>query len=110
MVGIHCIYDINDIPNEIINDSIQLKDFFEKICVDNNLTVINKMFHAFTPYGFTGIFLLSESHLSFHTWPENNSIYIDIFSCNTNLNTSKLLNDILEYFKTNKYKMKILDR
>jgi S-adenosylmethionine decarboxylase len=31
--------------------------------------------------GVTGFFILSESHLSFHSFPENSSISIDIFSC-----------------------------
>lgn len=33
--------------------------------------------------GYTGIGILSESHISIHTYPENNSMSIDFFSCNT---------------------------
>lgn len=31
--------------------------------------------------GYTSIGLLKESHISFHTYPEHNSIQIDFFSC-----------------------------
>ena len=41
------------------------------------------MSHKFTSggEGVTGIFLLSESHLSYHTYPENNYISIDLYTC-----------------------------
>ena len=31
--------------------------------------------------GYTGFVILAESHISFHTYPENNFISIDFFSC-----------------------------
>lgn len=31
--------------------------------------------------GYTGIGILSESHISIHTYPENNMISIDFYSC-----------------------------
>ena len=40
------------------------------------------MEHAFEPIGWTGIWLLAESHLAIHTFPEENKTYIEISSCN----------------------------
>lgn len=31
--------------------------------------------------GLTGYLLLAESHISIHTYPENNAFYLDVFSC-----------------------------
>ncbi|WP_372240781.1 S-adenosylmethionine decarboxylase [Pseudomonas sp. CK-NBRI-02] len=31
--------------------------------------------------GVTGLFLLCESHLSYHTHPENSYISIDVYTC-----------------------------
>ena len=45
------------------------------------MKLIDKKIHQFTPRGLTGIYLLAESHLSFHTWPEKNFISIDLYTC-----------------------------
>jgi len=43
--------------------------------------VIGQQFHQFKPCGVTGFLLLSESHISVHTWPEERLAAIDIFTC-----------------------------
>lgn len=37
--------------------------------------------HQFSPNGVTGVAILSESHISVHTWPERNFAAFDIFMC-----------------------------
>lgn len=47
-----------------------------------NAVVLNANFHDFGDgLGNTGVLLLAESHISIHTWPENNYAAIDIFVC-----------------------------
>ena len=44
-------------------------------------TVLNYQWHQFEPHGVTALVLLSESHLSIHTWPEKGSAAVDVFTC-----------------------------
>ena len=37
--------------------------------------------HQFTPYGFTGVILLAQSHVSVHTWVEQSLLLLDVQSC-----------------------------
>lgn len=46
-----------------------------------NFTIIDSIAHHFSPQGFTVIWLLAESHLALHTFPEHNKTYIEISSC-----------------------------
>jgi S-adenosylmethionine decarboxylase len=39
------------------------------------------MSHQFKPQGVTAICLLSESHISIHTWPEKREAAVDVFTC-----------------------------
>ena len=39
------------------------------------------MEHYFTKQGYTGLWLLAESHFAIHTFPEEDKIYIEISSC-----------------------------
>jgi S-adenosylmethionine/arginine decarboxylase-like enzyme len=49
--------------------------------VDCGLTVVAHTSHFFGPDAITVAICLAESHLSFHTWPELQRVYLDIFVC-----------------------------
>lgn len=61
---------------------------------NNNYKILGDLFHKFEPQGFTGIILLSESHLAIHTWPELSSISMDIFSCKNYKSALKVIDEI----------------
>ena len=44
-------------------------------------TVIDHIFHQFSPQGVTGVVAIAESHLCIHTWPEHGYAAVDIFTC-----------------------------
>lgn len=46
-----------------------------------NLHLIKTVAHEFDPHGVTIVGIVGESHISVHTWPENNYGHIEIFSC-----------------------------
>ena len=43
--------------------------------------VLNTVEHHFEPQGYTALFLLAESHLAIHTFPEEGKAYIELSSC-----------------------------
>lgn len=47
----------------------------------SNFGVLEVAEHRFEPYGYTCLWLLSESHLAVHTFPEENKSYIELSSC-----------------------------
>ena len=46
-----------------------------------NYEILGEVEHVFQPQGYTLLFLLSESHLSVHTFPEKKYISFDLFTC-----------------------------
>lgn len=44
-------------------------------------TILDEAYHSFYPQGYTALLLLSESHATVHTWPEDGYALIDYFSC-----------------------------
>lgn len=58
-----------------------IKEIAQDLINDLNLNVVKKMAHTFHPKGTTFVFILSESHLLIHTWPELGMIHIDLFTC-----------------------------
>ena len=57
----------------------------EKVCEEallrSKMHVVDRMFHKFVPQGETSIWLLAESHMAVHTYPEKNFIALDIITC-----------------------------
>jgi len=53
----------------------------DKILKESGFTIIDKVEHFFGGQGYTGLWLLAESHFAIHTFPEENTIYIEISSC-----------------------------
>ena len=102
MSGKHMIIDFNDIGNEkLLNDVNGLMLMLDVICLKHNYTVLNKSYHVFDPIGCTVLYLLSESHISIHTFPEKNYIACDIYTCRQHQD-----ND--EYVEIYNYMMQIL--
>jgi S-adenosylmethionine decarboxylase len=44
-------------------------------------TILSYTEKIFDNGGYTVLFLLSESHCSIHTYPENNAMFTDLFTC-----------------------------
>lgn len=62
-------------------------------------TILDTAEHAFTPQGFTCMWLLAESHMAVHTYPEHSRAYIQLSSCSLSKyqDLSRLLRDNTAY-------------
>ncbi|MFP3317809.1 MAG: adenosylmethionine decarboxylase [Thermoplasmata archaeon] len=80
-VGIHIIADFYGVDRDKITYVEQIKPIFEETVRYAGLTKISSDYYQFKPKGCSGIVLIAESHLSFHTWPEHELITLDIYTC-----------------------------
>lgn len=53
----------------------------EKRLLESGFKIVEKAVHFFAPQGFTAVFILAESHLAIHTFPEEGKSYIQLSSC-----------------------------
>ncbi|MEM0127576.1 MAG: adenosylmethionine decarboxylase [Thermoplasmatales archaeon] len=80
-IGIHLIGDLKGVSPSKISRISYVKDMMESAVKNSGLTKIRSYYHQFSPDGVSGVILLAESHLSFHTWPEYGFVALDIFTC-----------------------------
>ena len=100
-VGKHLIMRISGIKDkkvlEFLEEGKPLLDHIVNAC---DLHVVGQVGHQFTPTGYTYIYLLSESHMSVHTYPEYGQIYMDIFCCNPEFSQKMAIQTVKEVFQT----------
>lgn len=116
-LGKHIIMDMYGIDIEKmknINSSEQIKEcwdiFIRKCFTDANITLLDETWNNFNQKGaFTVLYLLAESHLSIHTWPEHGYIALDVFTCG-NSDTKLVVDRIVDYFQPKNKKIFNLER
>ena len=66
---------------DLLNQAGALEKLFLDLVAESGLQAIHSHFHQFEPQGVTGAVLLSESHLTVHTWPEARFAALDLYVC-----------------------------
>ena len=90
VVGTHVMMTIRNIPEpEFLNKIETIKPLLDVIVRECDLHVVAEAGHQFTPFGATYVYVLEESHMSIHTYPEKASVYMDIFCCNPEFDPEK---------------------
>ncbi len=67
-------------------------------------SIIASRFHKFSgnPHGdggITGVVIVSESHLTIHTWPEKRYVNLDVFFCNYTRDNTRKARSVFREFK-----------
>lgn len=92
------IVEFNMWINEVDSEKLKLK--FQKHLQTSGFQILGFLEHTFSPIGFTAVWILAESHLAIHTFPEEGKSYIQISSCNQEM----LSNFQSQFEKKNKTK------
>ncbi len=58
-----------------------LREKYNQQLKDSGFSVLSFMEYHFEPFGYTAIWLLSESHFAIHTFPEESKSYVELSSC-----------------------------
>lgn len=66
--------------------------------------IVASRFHKFSETsagegGITGVIIVSESHVSLHTWPERRFVNLDVFFCNYTRDNTRKARAVFREFK-----------
>jgi S-adenosylmethionine decarboxylase proenzyme len=109
--GTHIIIDIYNIDNNsLLKFNNSIINILDKIVDEFKLTVVNKAIHQFEPFGVTGVYVLSESHLSIHTFVEEKKVSMDLYTCSIFNRDLELIEFIKKIFSPCNCNYRIIDR
>ena len=80
-MGKHYLLNLYGCAFNRLNDEKYLVGLLEDAAIASGATVLKTISHKFNPQGVTAICMLSESHISIHTWPEEGKAACDIYTC-----------------------------
>jgi len=109
-LGIHIIADFLGVDPRKIARVEDLRAILDRVVSKSGLHVVSSIFHQFEPHGVSAAYILSESHLSVHTWPEHGYVALDIFTCGSDECAIKAFDLLVEELEPKVIEKKIVRR
>ncbi|MDR7484341.1 MAG: adenosylmethionine decarboxylase [Armatimonadota bacterium] len=100
-VGHHYIAEASGCNPETIGKVETVEQILVRAAEVAGVTVWSISFHRFSPNGVSGVVVISESHLSVHTWPEYGYVALDIFTCGSEARPEAAVEYALKEFGAN---------
>jgi S-adenosylmethionine decarboxylase len=95
-LGKHLIVELYGCSFERLNDLVQVEEILIEAVKLSKATIVQPVFHQYSPHGVSGVVVIAESHFSIHTWPEYGYCALDIFMCGDQIDSDTSL----EFLKT----------
>ena len=89
-----------DIIPKILTSEKQLKLKLGKCINDLNLKVLNTNSNKFKGGGYTITYVLSQSSMTAHSWPEYKALHVDILTCSRIKNKNLIQKTFSNHFET----------
>jgi S-adenosylmethionine decarboxylase len=84
IVGTEWLIEASGCSVDALRDEILLRGLFERVIDDLGLKSVESVWHTFPGEGgVTGMALLTESHLTCHTYPEHRTATFNLYCCRT---------------------------
>jgi len=94
-IGYHYIVEASNCDPRTIEDATRLREILVAAAKTAQMDVKVTHFFKFTPRGVSGIVIVSASHISIHTWPEERYAAIDVYTCGDDSQPEKAIEYIL---------------
>ncbi|MEE6449556.1 MULTISPECIES: adenosylmethionine decarboxylase [Bacillaceae] len=95
-MGRHVISELWGCNTEKLNDMKFIEETFVDAALRSGAEVREVAFHKFAPHGVSGVVIISESHLTIHSFPEHGYASIDVYTCGDRIDPNVAANFIAE--------------
>ncbi|MGL4820252.1 MAG: adenosylmethionine decarboxylase [Bacilli bacterium] len=95
-MGRHVISELWGCDFDKLNDMDFIEQTFVEAALKSGAEVREVAFHKFAPQGVSGVVIISESHLTIHSFPEHGYASIDVYTCSDRIDPNVAANYIAE--------------
>jgi S-adenosylmethionine decarboxylase len=98
-IGHHYIVEASGCDPKVIGSVEKVQQILVKAAEIAGAHVWSISFNKFPPHGVSGVVVISESHISTHTWPEMGYAALDIYTCGAKVKPDMAVIYAVEAFK-----------
>mgnify|MGYP001425143588 CR=1 FL=1 len=109
-LGVHVLLELHDCNRGKLDDLAFVRSAMLQAAERTGATIIDHIFHQFTPQGVTGVVAIAESHLCIHTWPEHGYAAVDIFTCGEGFSPTQAAQLIIDELESKDAELKEVER
>jgi len=102
-IGHHYIVEASGCDPKIIGSVEKVQQILVKAAKVAGAQVCSISINKFPPLGVSGVVVISESHISTHTWPEYGYAALDLYSCGNDIDPEKGVIYAVEAFGASTY-------
>lgn len=103
-LGHHSLIELSGCDPERLKRVLGVRRAMLEAARRANGTIVKAVFHAFSPWGVSGVVVIAESHLTIHTWPEHGYAAVDVFSCSPKLKQAEVRKWLAKEFRAQRTK------
>ena len=100
--GTHLLVELWGCSPSCLDDVPFVRSTFEEAAKRADTHIVQSVFHRFSPTGVSGVCVVEESHLSVHTWPEEEYAAVDVYTCGTRARPHQAIAWIQNQFRAKK--------
>jgi S-adenosylmethionine decarboxylase proenzyme len=97
-VGQQIVLDLYECVTERFDDIDWVRQTLVEAAEAARATIVEVIFHKFSPWGISGVVVIAESHIAIHTWPERRYAAIDVFTCGPVLDLNRAVAHLIDAF------------
>lgn len=109
-IGRHLLIELHGCPAALLNHVEHVQAALYRAAREAGVTLLEAVVHKFHPHGVTALALLSESHLSIHTWPEYGYAAADVFTCGRAADPGSACRSLVSAFEAKRHVVREIPR
>ena len=106
----HTLIELHGCDAEVLGRTAAIRKRVVSAVRAGGGTIVKSLFHQFSPWGVSGVVVITESHVTIHTWPEHGYAAVDIFSCSPKLDHAEILDQLREALRARRVRRRSFRR
>ena len=105
----HVVVKVFGVSTLLLESKRKMLGLLNEFCRTHRLRVVDTKITEFKGKGFTFVYVLSNSNLTVHTWPEHNALHVDLITCSPIFDKPSLPKTISDLFNTDSIEINFVE-